>query len=280
MTAEVCWYKPAPDGGVEPLQRCVERHQPACWRPLLLTHPRWRCSTRRCQAKCSPNSSRSSLGYVLHHVELKQYACTPRHLTTALAFWTTSLHHSHHHSHTFCIMAQLFYCISIFFSYKIMMAQLFTDRPKYTCKAHLVTPTMASMAPKQLLMQSLIACVDILWNTHTHNPSCFSTLLRSMAETESSEGPPHCHYKDIMFSVQDDTTFGLRFCNITMLHGGHQQNHSCLAAVVRLHRPEKATALWDVVYLRYPAYLDWCWSKLNKLHKKLSSKCYLSFFFR
>ena len=198
-----------------------------------------------CQAKCSSNSSRSSLGYALHHIELKQYACTPRHLTTALAFWTTSLHHSHHHSHTFCIMAQLFYCISIFFSYKIMMAQLFIDRPKYTCKAHLVTPTMASMAPKQLLMQSLIACVDILWNTHTHNPSCFSTLLRSMAETESSEGPPHCHYKDIMFSVQDDTTFGLRFCNITMLHGGHQQNHSCLAAVVRLHRPEKATALWD-----------------------------------
>ena len=104
------------------------------------------------------------------------------------------------------------------------------------------------MAPKQLLMQSLIACVDILWNTHTHNPSCFSTLLRSMAETESSEGPPHCHYKDIMFSVQDDTTFGLRFCNITMLHGGHQQNHSCLAAVVRLQRPEKATALLDVVF--------------------------------
>ena len=164
-------------------------------------------------------------------------------------------------------MAQLFYCISIFFSYKIMMAQLFIDRPMYTCKVHLLTPTMASMVPKQLLMQPLIACVDILWNTHTHNPSCFSTLLSSMAETESSEGPPHCHYKDIMFSVQDDTTFGLRFCNITMLHGGHQQNHLCLAAVVRLHRPEKATALWDVVYLRYPAYLDWCWSKLDKLHK-------------
>ena len=34
----------------------------------------------------------------------------------------------------------------------------------------------------------------------------------------------------------------------------------------------------DVVYLRHPAYLDWCWSKLNKLHKELSSKCYLSFF--
>ena len=177
--------------------------------PSLLTHPRWRCSTRR------------RLGYVLDHVELKQYACTPRHLTIAL--WTTAT----------------------------------------------TTHTLSA---------SLIACVDILWNTHTHNPSCFSTLLRSMAETESSEGPPHCHYKDIMFSVQDDTTFGLRFCNITMLHGGHQQNHSCLAAVVRLHRPEKATALWDVVYLRYPAYLDWCWSKLNKLHKKLSSKCYLSIF--
>ena len=85
--------------------------------PSLLTHPRWRCSTRR------------RLGYVLDHVELKQYACTPRHLTIAL--WTTSLHHSHHHSHTFCIMAQLFYCTSIFFSYKIIMTQLFTDRPKY-----------------------------------------------------------------------------------------------------------------------------------------------------
>ena len=187
--------------------------------PLLLT--RWRCSNSRAVKLCSPSNSRSSIGYVLDHVELKQYACTPRHLTIAL--WTTAT----------------------------------------------TTHTLSA---------SLIACVDILWNTHTHNPSCFSTLLRSMAETESSEGPPHCHYKDIMFSVQDDTTFGLRFCNITMLHGGHQQNHSCLAAVVRLHRPEKATALWDVVYLRYPAYLDWCWSKLNKLHKQLSSKCYLSIF--
>ena len=34
----------------------------------------------------------------------------------------------------------------------------------------------------------------------------------------------------------------------------------------------------DVVYLRHPAYLDWCWSKLNKIHKELSSKYYLSFF--
>ena len=36
----------------------------------------------------------------------------------------------------------------------------------------------------------------------------------------------------------------------------------------------------DVVYLHYPAYLDWCWWKSNKIHKELPSKCYLSFIFR
>ena len=34
-------------------------------------------------------------------------------------------------NHLVGIMAQLFYCTSILFSYKIMMAQLFKDRPKY-----------------------------------------------------------------------------------------------------------------------------------------------------
>ena len=97
--------------------------------PLLLT--RWRCSNSRAVKLCSPSNSRSSIGYVLDHIELKQYACTPRHLTIALWTTATTTHTLSASWHSYSI-AHL-YSSAI----KSWWRSYSQTGPSITCKAHL-----------------------------------------------------------------------------------------------------------------------------------------------
>ena len=217
----------------------ARRSAPTCMstrRQLLAKHMQWRCSMRprrraahsqqqphQLQSECRKRR-RESPG---------PHSTTPRHR----APWTTP--HQSTTTYTFCIMAQLFYHISILFSSTTTMAQLSTESPMYTCMAGLIAAQRSSTSAMPTATYKQQQLVHWKLSPQQRLQCSISHLEQFLRDKIPPGGPPH-----------DATTLGSRFCSSTMLllpriHGGHQKL-SCLTAVVRLHRPEKATALWDV----------------------------------
>ena len=111
------------------------------------------------------------------------------------------------------------------------IAQLFLDRPQYTCRAASIDSQLQCKSPMSTGTYDQQPAVHLDLDPQQRLQGSNRHLEQFLKDETPPGGPPHCHYKVLMFSFHDATTHGSRFCSSTMLllpmiHGGPWQNHS------------------------------------------------------